>query len=151
MMKSTVEVTKRNAWQRSGLRERGITMIELMIVVVVIAVLSAFAIPAYTEYLKKGYRADARAVMLETAHFMQRYYSVNNTYAGGNVQLPNNLRVSPAQGSPRYMIRVDENGVNGFTVSATPDNSMAGDRCGTLTLTETGQRDASGTSEPGCW
>ena len=56
---------------RSG--PRGFTLIEVMITVAVIAVLSALAYPAYTDYIRRGKRATAQAVLLELAGKQQTY------------------------------------------------------------------------------
>lgn len=120
-------------------RARGFTLIELMIVVAIVGILAAFAYPSFVEFLKKGYRAEARAVLMEAAHTLQRSYSVKNTYAG--VSLPASLTRSPENGTQRYTISITSQTVTEFQVQAVPNFA---DDCGTLTLTGEGKRGAAG-------
>lgn len=60
--------------------KHGFTLIEVMIVVAIIAILAAIALPSYQEYVRRSKRADAQAVLMEAAQFMQRYYSANDRY-----------------------------------------------------------------------
>jgi len=127
-------------------RARGFTLIELMIVVAVVGILAAFAYPSFVEFLKRGYRTDARAVLMEAAHTLQRSYSVKNTYAG--VALPANLTRSPENGTQRYTISITSQTATDFQVQAVPN--FADDDCGTLTLTAAGVRGAAGDVDK-CW
>lgn len=121
------------------MKERGFTLIELMIVVAVVAILASFAIPAYNEQVRKGRRADAMAAMNETAQALERFYTLNNTYTGYTMR-PAETQ-SPRQGSTvYYRITLDVNAAGtAYTVTATPEQT---DRCGTLTVNSQGVRTA---------
>jgi len=67
-------------------RQRGFTIIELMIVVVVIAVLTAIALPSYTDYVTRSKFAEAYAHLADLRVKMEQYYLDNRRYssnAGG--------------------------------------------------------------------
>lgn len=64
--------------QRRFNRYRGFTLIELAIVVAILAILAAVAIPSYERYVRKGKRADAQA-LLQAASLAQEKYRLNNT------------------------------------------------------------------------
>ena len=82
-------------------RLAGFTLIEVMIVVAIVAILSAIAFPSYQESVRKSKRADARTQLLEVAQFMQRFYSQNDRYdqandaSGTAVVLPAALTMVP--------------------------------------------------------
>ena len=77
------------------MRSRGFTLVEIMIVVAIVAILGAVALPSYRSSVLKSQRAEARGVLLETAQFMQRFYSQNDRYdqdrAGAAVAIPGPL------------------------------------------------------------
>lgn len=60
---------------------RGFTLIELMIAVAIIAILSAVAVPIYTDYITRGRLADASTGLSTIRAQMERYYQDNRTYA----------------------------------------------------------------------
>lgn len=129
--------------------EQGFTLIEAMIVVGIIAILSAIAYPSYTQFIARGHRADARATVLDAAQYMERQYSTQGAYQDA---LPARLLVSPAGAGgaqQRYTVTVTTS-VSAYTLSAAP---IGADPCGTLTLTNTGVKGrlGAGLSVAECW
>jgi len=127
----------------------GFTLVELMIVVAIIGILAAVAYPSYQQYVLRSHRAEAQALMLETAQFMERRFTTfNGTYDGAAVL----SAVSPrgATGSEvKYNLdfSVDPSDT-AYTLRATPDNGQTDDACGTMTLAHTGAQTA---AAAGCW
>ena len=133
----------------AGGKARGFTMLELMIVVAVVAILTAIALPSYQQMLRKGNRADAKAVLMETAQFMERFFTTHNTYVGAGVL----SGVSPkgATGNDvKYNVgfAAGEPTATTYVIQAVPTGSQSGDSCNTLTLSNTG---AQSPTTAGCW
>jgi len=111
----------------------GFTLIELMIVVAVVAILAAIAFPAYTEYVQRSRRAEAQAMLLQAAQFMQRFYAAHNRYdqqldGATAVALPAALQRTPTDGARAYAISLDEDtlAAGTFTLVATPEGHGRG-------------------------
>lgn len=64
---------------------QGFTLIELMIVLVVVALLAAVAMPAYTNYTIRAKIPDATSVLANKRVQMEQYFQDNHTYAAANV------------------------------------------------------------------
>lgn len=130
---------------------KGFTLIELMITVVIVAILASVAYPSYTEHVRKARRTDATVSLLELAQFMERYYTSNGRYTadalGNAPALP--FTKSPKDGTDRfYALALNNLTATTYTLTAVPQQA---DRCGTLTLTNTGVKQATGGTVDECW
>jgi type IV pilus assembly protein PilE len=130
-------------------RQYGMTLIELMIVVAIIGIMASIAYPSYTQYVQRANRADAQAIMLENAQFMERYFTTNGTYAGAD--LPK--QQSPESGTAKYSITLTPAATaTGFTIQAAPSGSYTDTLCGTMTIDQTGVKTELGSGAlSDCW
>jgi type IV pilus assembly protein PilE len=126
---------------------RGLTMIELMIVLVVIAILIALAYPSYIDYVRKAKRGEAQQLLLNWAINQEIFRSNNATYAAaGNANLP-----APTH---EHYTFTTPNGVTAatYTLRAAASGDQAndatrtGDSCATLEINQAGTK-----TPAGCW
>ncbi|MDY0106082.1 MAG: type IV pilin protein [Giesbergeria sp.] len=121
--------------------QRGFTLIEVMIVVAIVGILTAIAMPSYNEYIRRGHRADARAGLLQAQQWLERASTATGVYP---TALPANLTWA-ADNTKRYTISIGGPATtSSFTLTATPKGAQVGDKCGNYTLTHTGLRGAKG-------
>ena len=64
--------------------EKGFTLIELMIVVAIIGILAAIAIPQFTSYRQRGYNATMQSDIHNAATAQEAYFNDNQSYANGS-------------------------------------------------------------------
>lgn len=146
----------------------GFTLIELMVVVAIVAILAAIALPSYSRYVVRSNRVAAVACLSQYASYMERYYTTNLRYDQDTSATPvtNPLTASPptltldcagaSQTGNNYAYTAVATQTT-FTVTATPQNAQAtrDTQCGALTLDQTGARTAGGSSDPAvlstCW
>jgi len=140
---------------RYKLGNGGFTLIELMIVVAILGIIVAFAVPSYQAQVEKTRRSDGKIALERAAAMQEQRYFTNSVYTDS----VNNLGGSGGVlESPEDFYRITANvsasstgcSTDGlcFILTATPQGAQAGDTtCPTLTLTNTGQKGPSDV----CW
>lgn len=128
---------------------RGITLIELMVTVGIVAILSAIGYPSYMEHVKSTRRGEAKATLLEVAQFMERKFTSDGCYRCGSetVTLPIS-QVPRDGGSAYYTITLTSSAGTSYQLQASPTGVMSGDSCGTYSLDQTGTHTPTGSP---CW
>ena len=146
--------TSRGLSSVAARKRSGFSLFELMIVVAIVAIMSAVAYPSYLKSIQKSRRADALSTLVQTQVIFERCYAQNFSYVVSCSLLPTRAFASP-QGY--YTITPSRVTATAFLLTATPipTGSQAGDtRCATISINETNDRigkDANGTLQEECW
>jgi type IV pilus assembly protein PilE len=150
--------------------QRGFTLVELVIAMVIASILAAIAIPSYSSYIMKSRRTEAKSALLNLASLEERFFSTNNTYSAASTDLGYTAAagVSFPVGSGYYSITtlnvvaatapVNTTSVGTpatYNITATAIGTQANDgACATFTINSAGQRGATGTDpnpSVNCW
>ncbi len=134
----------------------GFTLIEVLIVVALIAIIAAVALPSYQNSVQKTRRSDATTSLLEAVTMQERIYSETSSYVDNaelNRLVTNGDGVSSREGF--YTLAVDVTACGGppfncYSITATAVGTQAGDDdCATFTINHIGQRTSTPTAD--CW
>lgn len=132
-------------------KNSGFTLIELMIVVTVIAIISAIAYPSYTQYVVRGKRSEGRTALLDSAAKLERYYSDNSAYSNADNDFPPLTNFSTSSETGKYNLTIATAGTRQtFVLTATP--TFVDPDCANFTYTQAGTRNVTGTASVAtCW
>lgn len=135
---------------------QGFNLVELLIAVVIVGVLAAIAVPAYTENVSRSRRAEAQVALAGYAHALERFYTANNGYkdvvnspaqydASTANLFPSTVPAGTSAAESFYNITltITADG-QGYTLTSAPANAQASDKCGSFVLTASGQKSLSG-------
>lgn len=134
-------------------RQGGFSLSELVVVVLLVALLAAIALPSYRQYVERGHRAEARAALLQAAQWLERAATASGSYPL-TATFPSALASTP---SGRYAIELlsppgQALAGTAYLLTARPLGAQTADPCGALTLSHQGERGTSSAHRAAeCW
>ena len=132
----------------------GVTLIELMIVVVILGILASVALPSYRDYVIRADRAEGTTALLQIAAAQEKWYLQNNTYTGSLA----NLGFGTMTDKGKYNLAINVANVTNFQVQGSAAGPQLDDsECPVLGIDETGFLYGgpgpinAATNDPNCW
>lgn len=124
--------------------QKGFTLLEIMIVVVIIGILAAIAYPSYTQHIIKSNRVDMQSEMVRIASLMQRYKVLNSTYLkSGQALTLGDIGVSsnyPNTNKSLYQLRLSNVTAGTWTLTASPLSATSQADNGAIVMNNNGQK-----------
>jgi len=131
-------------------KQRGVTLMELMVVVVIIGILASIAYPSYRAQVRRSNRTEARVALEQTAGALEKCYTRYMAYNDNtNCPTANQFNAGATIATPRGYYRVSAPTLNAtqFTVRADAQGGQAADTgCTRIEMDQTGNR-----TPAGCW
>ena len=129
---------------------RGMTLIELMIVIAILGIIVALGYPTYQEQVRKSQRAEGIGELLEMADRMERRYADVGTYAGITADVlygtdTTDDKLLTTNGHYKLSIDAGADAIQ-FTIRAVPQGNQTKDKCHTFVFNSDGSRSVTGGS-----
>ena len=130
--------------------QRGVTLIELVVVMIIVGILAAVAIPSYRNYVLRSQRSDAKDALLVLATQEEKHYLQCNAYAA-TIAAATNCAAGELQGTATskngwyQLVAAAPNPATGFSVTATAiagQNQFQDTACRTFSVDQAGVRQA---------
>jgi len=129
---------------------RGVSLIELMVVIVIVGILAAIAYPSYRQYVARAKRVEAKAPLLQIATNQERFYLQNNSYTTDMTNLGFAKAGNMLSETGAYKVNVDLADANNFTAKATYQKSDAENaKCSWFQIDARGAKTSGPSSD--CW
>lgn len=140
-------------------KSKGFTLIELMIVVAIVGILTAVALPAYQSFILRSHRSEAINGLLDVASRQARYYTTNNSYTNSMVTLGYGADPQPVASASNLYFNISIASVTAatatapasFTLQAVPQGTQANDSCGTYGYNDLGRKTVTSGTVSSCW
>jgi type IV pilus assembly protein PilE len=139
----------------TNVRNKGFTLIEMVIIMVVLVILVSLAIPSFKDTIRKSRRSDAMDTIMDI-HLTQERYRVNHPNYGAA-----STTVTTQSPGGHYSVELkipaagdDPSNVTGYSIVATPLNDQANDSCPDFTLAvDKGaiEKTTGGVADTLCW
>ncbi len=149
---------------KTGSRQNGVTLIELLIVVVVLSIILSIAVPSYRDYVLRTNRTVARAVLLEVSAKQEQFFADNKRYTADLSELgysgatfgmdSSHNDVTAGSSNQIYLVSSTiSGGAVVFTLTADTKNNQEKDdgNCKEFTLKSNGKREVTGSLGDTCW
>ncbi|PSW24277.1 prepilin-type N-terminal cleavage/methylation domain-containing protein [Photobacterium swingsii] len=134
--------------------QKGMTLIEILIAVVIVGILSAIAVPAYTSHIEKSRRIEAQTGLIELHLWAEQYYTENTTYPSSTDLSAGNPQCTSCSLSDEYTFSINNSGTGTqrFILKAVVKTTglQKGDPCKSLTIDASGAKKGSPSSAE-CW
>lgn len=136
-------------------KSQGFSLIELLIVIAIIGIIAAIAIPSYSQYMTKTRRIDGTTFLIEAAGEQFRYFSEYNQYTDEMSDLGYGDAATAVSEEGYYTVSIVSGSATSYVLTATPvvGGLQADDgACTTFTLSSSDQKGVTGTgSVADCW
>ena len=143
-------------------RQRGMNLIELLVVVAIVGILGSLAYPSYVQHIVDTKRTSAKNILMQVADRQQQFFMDNKTYAADLTNLgwganplvvgDDGRELAAGDGNSVYSVSLTNVAVTTFTATAAPLNGQLDrdTKCGSMTFNQSGTQGHSGAGTD-CW